>query len=218
MKPWLMALVAFLWTGAAQAGTLLNPDWSSPVARKYLSLHVAHAAQFEFTLSFEPHGPRSPDFSLPVLGLVRGFQAANPAQATSNLFIAPLTVSTMGWWPKCATEKPIVGNASDLTRTWYSKSYDFGCLEVSISGDRNTSSDIPASLRDDIHPTDDVFSVTDEGGNSTAIPPVTYDITRFGIPYSITIECYLESREFCRDFAAQKLLLDRLSIIQGNSN
>jgi hypothetical protein len=54
---------------------------------------------------------------------------------------------------------------------------------------------------------------SEEGAESLS---ATYTITRFGVPYTITVECSAEAREQCRDTGQIAKDADLLKLIRAN--
>jgi hypothetical protein len=138
-----------------------------------------------------------------------------PAPEAADTFIQSLPAPAIEWWPNCAKASADLQSARDSTGTWYFAQYDFGCITVVISGERNSSTETPGAAQEDLSDkVADSASAADENNSGKPLS-LTYSITRFHIPYQVTIECTEKSAEFCGDPAAQRRLLSRLSIIDG---
>jgi hypothetical protein len=207
-----LAPVSMLDDARAQ-NALVAPDWNDQATARYLRERQQPGALTGNLTSF-----RAP-LSLPALGLRSGFANTSPA-ATISGFVDPTQPSPQNWWPACAASiDGVPQTAADDKGTWYSAVYDFKCITVTISGDRNSDQSVPQALRDELSDNkgDSVSTVdeADDQGNAGNIYSVTYDIVRFNVPYTVTIECEDESIAFCKDKVAQKNLLARLSIVAG---
>ncbi|MBQ0822677.1 hypothetical protein KBI52_21045 [Microvirga sp. HBU67558] len=210
------AVLTLTLPGAHGQSALVTPDWSDPAASRYLEKRNSGAlppSPLEEGLA-EP----SPQFSLPVLGLREGFAAAEPGLDPAGGFIDPLSMAPdVEWWPKCAATNAKPDFAADPNGTWYSATFNFGCITVVVAGDRNSDSQVPAELRDELSERrGDVASPLDEDDDPDSVLSVTYEIVRFNVPYVVTIECTKESASFCRNRSAHQVLLARLSILQGD--
>jgi hypothetical protein len=199
---------------SATQAELLTPDWGAPATARYLNARTQGGRGVPWAESLERPG-RS--FSLPVLGLAPDFQHPDPPPATRERFIGGAAPPVRPqWWPACAQPTPTVSRADDASGTWYTFNYDFGCIHVTITGDRNSASEVPAGLSVDLaEKRGDSRSATDENNEPDKTFMRSHDIRRFNIPYSVSIECTEGSLAFCRDEAAQKVLLARLSIVDG---
>src|SRR5262249_7519423 len=130
-------------------------------------------------------------YSLPVLGLVRDFNNPNPTGPLRDSFLNPTLIANESWWPKCASKEAIETPADDNTGNWYVYNYDFGCIHISITGDRNSETAVPPALRDELadKKVDDKFHPDDENSNPANVLSVSADIKRFNVPYVVHITC-----------------------------
>jgi hypothetical protein len=197
----------------AQSTTLLAPQWDDPVIARYMQQRSGRSADLQTQMT----NRRSASFSLPVLGLVQNFHA--PTASARETFIGPTSSAGSQWWPSCASPQPTISSADDASGTWYTANYDYGCVHISIHGERNSTTDIPPGLVDELSERrGDVRSTVDENNDPDHASSSTLFITRFDIPYGVTIECMKEAGALCKDEAAQRELLSRLSIIDGGPN
>jgi hypothetical protein len=208
-----LSLIGFA-ANAAEQTTLLAPNWNAPEARRYLD-STARPNRFVSTLSAAAASNKT--YTLPVLGLVRDFHNPNPAAAVRNSFVAATSPPVAeDWWPQCAKKDAAETPADDATGTWYTYNYDFGCLHVSITGDRNSHVDVPPALREELADKRSGDQTCPRDDDPTqVVSSVCYEINRFNVPYIVEIYCTQEGRAFCQDARAQKALLSRLSIVAG---
>ncbi len=102
--------------GAAFAdNVLLEPDWTDATAQRALESR----AHFETIspLIIEELRARTQSFSLPVLGLLSGFQAPQPSPALRAMFMEPTSQVRPDWWPRCATPTAKTATADDASGT-----------------------------------------------------------------------------------------------------
>lgn len=202
-------------SGAGAETSLVAPDWSAPQVQKFLS-SPARASRFDSSAGAATRDAKL--YSLPVLGLVRNFQNPNPTGPLRDSFLNPtLSIVNQNWWPNCAKKEAIETPADDNTGTWYAYNYDFGCIHISITGDRNSETIVPAELRDELadKKADDQFHPDDENDNPANVLSVSAHIKRFNVPYIVHISCTQEGKALCQNAQAQTALLSRLSIVAG---
>lgn len=181
-------LVAF---PALSAGVLLKADWADPLAVKYL--------KSDFAAPVLEAGQKP--FLLPVLGLVEGFEEAQPAPDVEGRFIGSTSLPLD--WPPCASELEQTPPVRDDTGTWYTRNYDLGCVQISINGDLNSESAPINSATD----ADKVLGA-DDG-------VMTISVSRFGVPYLIDVSCTDERKSLCDPKGNWQALVDRLAILEG---
>src|SRR5262249_34852088 len=118
-------------------------------------------------------------------------------------------------WPDCAAASPQVDHVRDETGSWYTDTYNFGCLFLVVTGDRafNPNLKIPSATPK---------APDCEAGLRTQSAPVGDREGRFEVqvllnrvPYTITGQCLEEARDFCSDRSAQCGLVDRLIFLGG---
>lgn len=185
----LVALLAQTSVSLAQQ-VLLEPNWDDAELQTYLASRGSEA----------PPLPGEPEpFNLPVLGLDVSGNAAPP----------PMGKSLEELLPDCAADEPVVAEAArDDSGSWYTLNYDWGCLAVSINGDRTSETDPgnAAPIPDGISGVD----VTDEGEPGDAVSEVSVFVNRFGLPYLVSVECIGDIKDFCQD---QARVVDLVSIL-----
>jgi hypothetical protein len=194
--------------------SLVSPDWSAPQLQKFLN-STTRANGFDSSTGAATRDAKL--YSLPVLGLVRDFSNPNPTGPLRDSFLNPALLANESWWPKCASKEAIETPADDNTGNWYVYNYDFGCIHISITGDRNSETVVPPALRDELadKKVDDKFHPDDENGNPANVLSVSADIKRFNVPYIVHVTCTEEGKTLCQDAKAQATLLSRLSIVAG---
>jgi hypothetical protein len=216
MRFWVPSLIA-AWLALSQAACadaaeLLQPDWSAAATSKYLSAKHANIATAA-PLPDSAQGQQDA-FSLPVLGLKPTFSQTTITPAMTDEFIGAAAPAP-GWWPSCASSLEAPEIAKDDSGTWYSAVYNFGCITVSLYGDRNSSAPPTPEIGDILsEPLSDTPSTVDEVGSSAPLS-VSWQFVRFSIPYVLTIDCNSDSAAFCGDPNAQRTLIDRLAIVAG---
>ena len=119
-------------------------------------------------------------------------------------------------WPSCAKPTADPKPLTDRSGFWYTDTYDYGCVVISISGDRaaDPNQSFPAGM-----------SVPDECADPNAPDTPETDDTRGRfelqlslnrIPYTIEGNCSKEAEAFCRNRAGRCALVGRL-ILRGGS-
>jgi hypothetical protein len=208
--------------------TLIDPDWEDPFFADYIAQNRAGFARESAAVSF----------SLPVLGfLPAGDVTENAAFAAVDLNLA----GTVSGWPECAAESPEITTVPQTPEqaaglepgTWFTSTYDFGCLQVIIEGDRNRPDPalvpqpdaLPESGTVEITVFDEnAGAVLDAEGRATdsgaqlsepaSEPLINY--TRGNIVYTITVSCAPESRSFCNNNGALRDLSGQLVPVAGH--
>ena len=116
-------------------------------------------------------------------------------------------------WPSCAKPSADPKPVTDKSGLWYTDTYDYGCVVISISGDRSAKPDqsFPAGVM-----------LPEECSNQSAVDSTDTDtrgrfdmqISLNRIPYEIVGRCSEEAEAFCRNRAARCALVGRL-ILRG---
>ncbi|TAW00050.1 hypothetical protein ELI24_17465 [Rhizobium ruizarguesonis] len=207
IRPLFVCLVAAGSAADPALADLLIPDWNAAAAKAFLARDRAA----------EPGGTGSGGgveraLSLPVIGFFPGFNAAQLPPDDRDRLINQTDTAALDW-PSCAVTpsapQPIV---RDDSGTWFTQDYDFGCVHVSVNGDRNTDNSDANRAR--IPDGDGVGSVDDETDSGTA-GSLTIRVNRFGLPYLVSIECYDEIKALCQPDGPWQSLINRLSIVGG---
>lgn len=199
-----MGLALVGWQGpAAATDKLIAVDWSNPEIKSF----VAEAA----TAPRRSLGPAADDklakLKLPVLAFT-----ATPG----------LVENTFRIGPKPAAERDVV--VDEDNPVWYQITERYGDMTVSVEADLRIQNELPAdtplygSARQGAAPqAGPEISVFDDG-NPEAVEGLTaeYTVTRFGIPYTVRIECSHEAKEQCRDEGQITKDTELLKLISAN--
>lgn len=225
-----LILVAFIASGHAakaqpsETEALVDPDWSDPFFSTYLEEGSTKSALTDSAV----------EFSLPVLGF--GAAAGELALPLGDRLGAAIEA-----WPACAPAEPdtvtIPADPDDAAGlelgTWFTSTYDFGCLQIVVEGDRNRpdpalapapeaaleSGAIEISRHDE-----NAGFVLDGEGHTRAAPTALegpppgealISYTRGNLIYGITVSCTRESAAFCASNGALRALVGELSPVAG---
>lgn len=173
-------------TLAAAAGKLIAVQWSDPEIKSFVSATAANPPR--------SLGPTADDqlgkLKLPVLAF-----EATPGVAANTFRIGP----------RPATERDVVMDEAEPV--WYQIVERYGDVTVSVSADLRVQHEFPASYpiyqnesrgaAPQAGPTVSVFDDRNEGGEEGLL--AEYTITKFGVPYTVTVECTAEAKDQCRD-------------------
>ncbi|WP_128970311.1 hypothetical protein [Bradyrhizobium tropiciagri] len=196
--------------GLAAERVLLDPDWNSPeLAKAKNALESQRSARSSESVSRDAELP----LSLPRWGL-----SGRIDQPTSNEQSRARSGELSGSipaWPSCAKTLAEPKPVTDGSGLWYTDTYDYGCVVISISGDRSAKpdQDFPTDVR-----------TPDECSDQSGLDSTETDTRgRFDmqlslnrIPYEIVGRCTEEAETFCRNRAARCALAGRL-ILRGGS-
>lgn len=183
------AILAAALIGAAAAAQaadkLIEVQWSDPEIRSF----VAEKAP---TRSLGPaEDDKLAKLKLPVLAF----------EATPGV-----VERTFRLGPRPATERDVVMDEDNPV--WYQIVESYGDVTVSVSADLRVQHEFsPESFpvyenkargaAPEAGPTVSVFDDRDSGGEEGYL--AEYTITKYGVPYTVTIECTEEARDECRD-------------------
>jgi hypothetical protein len=180
-----------VWAGAPAPvlanDKLIAVQWSDPEIRSFVSANAGASAR--------SLGPTEDDklakVKLPVLAF-----GATPG----------VVESTFRLGPRPATERDVV--VDEDNPVWYQIVERYGDVTVSVSADlrvqheftpeqlplyeNKTRGAAPAA-----GPSVSVFDDRNEGGEEGLL--AEYTIMRFGVPYTVTVECTQEAKDECRD-------------------
>jgi len=183
---------------------LLDPDWNDPaVAKARSAIESAGRAR---TGADER-------LSLPRWGMGNRIDRPTPDEQSRARMALPS--GSIPAWPACAKPSADPQPLTDKSGLWYRDSYDYGCVVISISGDRTAKPDQNFP---------DGAMLPDECSDRSAAD-TTEDDTRGRfemqlslnrIPYEIVGHCSDEAEDFCRNRAARCALVGRL-ILRGGS-
>jgi hypothetical protein len=196
-----------------QAGerALLEPDWADPRLVQPRAAFERRARPRETT------GERA--LSLPHWGFAQ--KIAHPDADERSRSLAPAAAAAASPFPSCAAEPPKVQTVRDETGSWYTDSYDYGCLNISVSGDRNFDRALKPPVPEGAAVTPDCpaqpqqVSPAEEEDSDTK-GSFELQITLNNLPYTISGQCFEGAEGFCRDRVAQCALVDRLIFMEGS--
>jgi hypothetical protein len=200
--------VAFSPSVAAERG-LLEPDWNEPALAKARAAMV-NAARVAAP-RIEAREAETP-LSLPRWGF--GSNISRPTIEEQARARTALPTRAVSAWPVCAAQSAEPKEVRDKTGLWYSDHYDYGCLVISISGDRTFAQDLA-------FPTG--VTASDDCADQSPIDTTDSDTRgRFElqlslnhIPYTIVGRCSGDAETFCRNRVAQCALVGRLVLRGG---
>ncbi len=242
--------LAFLWVilngnlNPASAQELLDPGWNDPVFAKYISTLEDRSGTDRDAVSVglvDSDGSQV-EFSLPILG----FAAVEREDADrSGLDGVPFDPKSLGEgipdWPDCANQAPIVTTIplepEDVLGvpigSWYVRSFDYGCMEVTLEGDQNPiANGFAQTARKDsgtieIDWFDENDGVTlDTTGRELEAGAIEGTVIPRGVPtlriylgnlvYGMEIYCIeLSTFPFCNNGEAIRSLAKRLTVVGG---
>jgi hypothetical protein len=202
------------WQSLAAERGLLEPDWSDPaVARARINPQTgALRAQAARSSSRTGEAP----LSLPRWGFGKTLDSLSTEERVVARTATP--AGPVAGWPKCAAKTPKTEHIRDQSGVWYTDHYDFGCLVISVSGDRAFNPDVnfPAGLAaaDDCSAAAHSAPRTDNGeGDARDRFELLISLNR--LPYSIVGRCSQGAEAFCRNRAGQCALVGRLIFLEG---
>jgi hypothetical protein len=205
-----IGLALVLSPGLAAERVLLDPDWSSPdVARAQKALEAQRAANASPDVRRDAELP----LSLPRWGL--SSRIDRPTSDEQSRARAGLLSGSIPAWPSCAKPAADPKPVTDGSGLWYTDTYDYGCVVISISGDRSAKSD--QQFPTDVSPPDecsDQSGLDSTGTDTRGRFDMQLSLNR--IPYEIVGRCSDEAESFCRNRAARCALVGRLILRGGN--
>lgn len=173
---------------AAAADKLIAVDWSDPEISRFTGAQASAPRSL---------GPEADDklgkLRLPVLAF----------EATPGVVAQTLNIG-----PRPAVERDVVMDEAEPV--WYQLVERYGDVTVSVSADLRIQHAFPAGAIE-FHepegqgaapvagPTVSVFDDSAYGGEEGYL--AEYTITKFGVPYTVTVECSEAAKEQCRDTA-----------------
>jgi len=195
-----VALLSVAALSARAADKLIAVDWSNP---EIASFAAAKARSL---------GPEADDklskLQLPVLGF-----SATPGLVESTF---------RGAGPRPATERDVVMDEGNPV--WYQIVERYGDLTVSVSADLRIQHEFPDSYPvysnpsraagPQAGPTVSVFDDRLEGGEEGYL--AEYTITKYGVPYSVTVECTGEAKDQCQNTSQISKDSELLTLIRAN--
>jgi len=190
---------------AADSRALLDPDWNDPGVAK--ARNALERAAGPSGLVKDAEAP----LSLPRWGL--SSRIDRPTSDEQSLARTALPSASLPAWPSCAKPAADPTPVTDPSGRglWYTDTYDYGCVVISISGDRSAKPD--QSFPAGVTPPDEC---TDQSASTESDTRGRFDmqLSLNRIPYEIVGRCTDEAEAFCRSRAARCALVERL-ILRG---
>jgi hypothetical protein len=182
-----LAMLAFAAPPAAAADKLIEVQWTDPEIKGFASAAAANPPR--------SLGPTADDqlskLKLPVLAF-----EATPGVAENTFRLGP----------RPATERDVV--MDEANPVWYQIVERYGDVTVSVSADLRIQHEFSAdtfpiyenkarSAAPQAGPTVSVFDDRNEGGEEGFL--AEYTVTKYGVPYTITVECTDQAKDQCND-------------------
>lgn len=189
--------------GVAAADKLIAVEWNDPEISNFTSAQAGAPRSL---------GPEADDklgkLKLPVLAF----------EKTPGLVEETLNIG-----PRPAVERDVVMDEAEPV--WYQLVERYGDVTVSVSADLRIQHEFPAGAIEFYKPegqgaapvagpTVSVFDDRAYGGEEGYL--AEYTITKFGVPYTVTVECSEAAKEQCRDTAQISKDSELLSLIRAN--
>lgn len=186
---------------AQAADKLIEVQWSDPEIRSFVAANAQPRSL----------GPAEDDklarLKLPVLAF----------EATPGV-----VEKTFRLGPRPATEREVV--IDEENPVWYQIVENYGDVTVSVSADLRVQHEFSPesfpiyenearSAAPQAGPTVSVFDDRDSGGEEGYL--AEYTITKYGVPYTVTIECTEEAKDECRDTTQIAKDADLLKLIRA---
>jgi hypothetical protein len=202
-----VALIALSTTslppGAAGAEKRIQVDWSSPEIATFVKEQAANPAR--------SLGPTADDklskLELPVLGF-----SATPG----------VVEGTFRLGPKPAAERDVV--VDEKEPIWYQIVERYGDVTVSVEADLRVQHQFPDSYAlygsarqgaaPQAGPEISVFDEQNESGEEALV--AEYTVYKFGVPYTVTVECSAEAKDQCRNTGQIAKDSELLTILRAN--
>ncbi|WP_306752406.1 hypothetical protein [Paracoccus actinidiae] len=217
---------------------LVDPGWEDPAFAAYMERADARSAFGERAIAEEIVDGT---FSLPVLGLA---EVEGEGRDRSGLGGTPFDPAAFAAdipdWPECAANVPdIVTVPEDPARapgsppgSWYVRNFDFGCVHLSIEGDRTAlppeiagrefgeSGTIAVSFFDEnageAMDAEGRSALLDETPGLVTPASASVAIMLGNLVFGLEVECLaLEAYALCRNVAALTLLAQKLQVVGG---
>jgi hypothetical protein len=182
-----LATLAFAAPPAAAADKLIEVQWTDPEIKGFVSAAAANPPR--------SLGPTADDqlskLKLPVLAF-----EATPGVAENTFRLGP----------RPATERDVV--MDEANPVWYQIVERYGDVTVSVSADLRVQHEFSPetfpiyenkarSAAPQAGPTVSVFDDRNEGGEEGFL--AEYTVTKYGVPYTITVECTDQAKDQCND-------------------
>ncbi|RWO88574.1 hypothetical protein [Mesorhizobium sp.] len=230
-------LGTLMMAGAAMpsfAQELADPGWDDPFFSSYLERERSRPLD-----ASPPNDGVS--FSLPVLGFAtQGAPGAGDAAPPIGGPLSARLKSAIPEWPACATASPKVTTVPETPEqaagaapgTWFTSTYDFGCLQIVIDGDRNEPDEAFANAAEEApesgsielaYQNENAGESIDAEGNvaSPGVPPkieqneVVISYARGNLVYGVTVSCQTGSESLCASRPALEALTGQLIPVAG---
>jgi hypothetical protein len=182
-----LAMFAFSAAPAAAADKLIDVQWTDPEIKSFVSAAAANPPR--------SLGPTADDqlskLKLPVLAF-----GATPGIAENTFRIGP----------RPETERDVV--MDEANPVWYQIVERYGDVTVSVSADLRVQHEFSPETypiyenkargaAPQAGPAVSVFDDRNEGGEEGFL--AEYTVTKFGVPYTITVECTDQAKDQCSD-------------------
>lgn len=200
----LAALAVGVATGSALAADkLIAVEWQDPEITKFVGAQASAPRSL---------GPEADDklgkLKLPVLAF----------EATPGIVEKTLNIG-----PRPAVDRDVVMDEAEPV--WYQLVERYGDVTVSVSADLRIQHTFPEGAIEfrapegqgaapAAGPTVSVFDDRDSGGEEGYL--AEYTITRFGVPYTVTVECSEAAKDQCRDTTQISKDSELLALIRAN--
>ncbi|MCC7252977.1 hypothetical protein [Hyphomicrobium sp.] len=188
-------------TLAQAADKLIEVQWSDPEIKSFVAANATPRSL----------GPTADDklskLKLPVLAF----------DATPGV-----VENTFRLGPRPATERDVV--MDEENPVWYQIVENYGDVTVSVSGDLRVQhtfapdkfpvyENTARGAAPQSGPTVSVFDDRDQGGEEGYL--AEYTITKYGVPYTVTVECTEQAKDECRDTTQISKDSDLLKLIRA---
>lgn len=190
--------------GAIAADKLITVEWQDPEIARFVSAQQTSAPR--------SLGPTADDklakLKLPVLAF----------EATPGIVEKTLNIG-----PRPAVERDVVMDEAEPV--WYQLVERYGDVTVSVSADLRIQHTFPEGAIElyepegqgaapTAGPTVSVFDDRESGGEEGYL--AEYTITKFGVPYTVTVECSEAAKDQCRDTTQISKDSELLALIRAN--
>lgn len=193
--------IAFPMAASGQSQRLLEPDWNHQDVKEFTDRPRS--------ASPEAGGAASPldDLALPVLKFVKTPEAGERAMRSS---------------PEVAAKHSETFDKANPV--WYQITDDYGDVTISVEADRRIQNVFPEghersgsgdSERSASPQEDTDINVIDQKAEGIDGYITEYTVFRYGIPYTVTIECESASKESCLDKAKIAAEKEELKVVGG---
>lgn len=190
--------IAFASSAPAQTQRLIEPDWNHKDVKSFMDRPRAASPEAASPLE---------SLALPVLKFVKTPEAGERAMRSSP-DVQPQHSETF----------------DKANPVWYQITDDYGDVTISVEADRRIQNVFPeghersgasdgeraASPQEDTE-----INITDQKAEGIDGYITEYTVVRYGIPYTVTIECEAENKDACLDKARIAAEKENLEIVGG---